>query len=574
MIRTRPSSPQAPLMKSIYALPLLFGALALSACGDNDGLPGNPDIAPGVVVYGIRGDAELVKFNREAPGTVRSIGTIVVGNGEQVVGLDFRPAGGNLHAITSAGRSLIIDPGTALATAIQPIMGAGTELTGDRFGVDFNPAANALRIIGDDGLNLRVPTAALVSPAPASPVDTLVDGRMGVLQGVTAAAYTFPLAAPAAPTPATTLFVIDTESDQLFTQDANVGRLTSVGALGVDASAANGYDIVQVGSANEHYALLTVGATTSLYSLNTATGAATALGALPADTYRGLIVETVEAQPNQRVVSALAESGTDYAVVSRLLDTATGTLTDDGEFPIANLPAGESLIGMDVRTTPMEPGVPVQAYAVSLSGRIYSLQEVEVGGQLVSLSAVQVAMLSFPPAPAPQALAGTSFGVDFNPRADLLRIVSNTGQNLRVNLQAGRVIADAPRAAGFAFVDGTTRLVAPAPQIVATAYRAAPAMGTFQFALDARDSSLYRVAVPNDGALVRVGPLGVTLDPTAEHSLDISGTADANVLAALRVAGQGRSTLYSVNLDTGAATSLGVIGRAGPVNAVTSRTEN
>ena len=47
------------------------------------------------------------------------------------------------------------------------------------------------------------------------------------------------------------------------------------------------------------------------------------------------------------------------------------------------------------------------------------------------------------------ALAGTAFGVDFNPRADLLRIVSNTGQNLRVNLQAGRIIADVAREAGF-----------------------------------------------------------------------------------------------------------------------------
>ena len=43
------------------------------------------------------------------------------------------------------------------------------------------------------------------------------------------------------------------------------------------------------------------------------------------------------------------------------------------------------------------------------------------------------------------ALSGTSFGVDFNPAADRLRIVSDTGQNLRHNVNAGGVtVTDAP----------------------------------------------------------------------------------------------------------------------------------
>lgn len=571
-ITLRPAPAPAWMRKLAVVGAIAVSGLTLSACDDNGGLP--TQVGPGTVVYGVRGDAELVKFNQQAPGTVVTVGNINVGTGEQVVGLDFRPADGNLHAITSTGRSLIIDPATALTTVIQPITGTGTELTGDRFGVDFNPAANALRIIGDDGLNLRVPTAALVSPAPATAVNTVVDGRMGYLQGLTAAAYTNPN--PGAM--GTVLFVIDTANDRLFTQDANVGRLTLVGALGVDATAANGYDVVQVGDVNEHYALLTVGAVTSLYGINPTTGAATVIGPFPAGTYRGLIVETSEDDADVRFVAALSESGTDYTVVSLALDTSNNSLTADAVLPIEGLATGETLIGFDVRTTSMEPGLDI-GYAVASSGAIYGLEDDAVDPVL---NATLVANLSFPPAPAPQALAGTSFGVDFNPRADLLRIVSDTGQNLRVNLQAGRMIAGADgvpvaRAAGFAFVDGTTRLVAPAPQIVATAYRAAPAMGTFQFALDARDSSLYRVAVPNDGALARVGALGVTLpvnaDGAARQSFDISGAADVTVLAAMRAAGQAQSTLYSVDLATGAATAIGAIGSAGPVNAITARVE-
>lgn len=179
-------------------------------------------------------------------------------------------------------------------------------------------------------------------------------------------------------------------------------------------------------------------------------------------------------------------------------------------------------------------------------------------------------MLSFPPAPAPQALAGTNFGVDFNPRADLLRIVSDTGQNLRVNLQAGRVIAGADgvsvaRAAGFAFVDGTKRLGDLLPEAISTAYRGAALPGVvpldFQYIIAARDNSLGRVVVPNDGAIDTVGPLGVTLDADAASSFDISGAScDTLKLAALVPSGGTQSVLYTINLQTGAATMVGPIG--------------
>lgn len=585
MTQTKKHSPSSAPTKNILLLSAMAaGVLALSACGgssnnNNNNPDPDPDpVGPGTIVYGVRDAAELVRFNAEAPDNVESVGNIMVGNGETVVGLDFRPgeANGELHAITSTGRSLIVDPDTAMVTEIQPITGEGTTPEGDLFGVDFNPAANALRIIDNDGLNLRVPPAALVAPAPAEAVNTFVDGRMGYLQGVTAAAYTNPN--PPAMGGTTELFVIDTDNDTLYLQNPpNNGILVERGDLGVDASAAPGYDIVQVGDTNEHYALLTVGTTTSLYSLNATTGAATLIDALPAGTYKGLVVEGEgeEFAANERLVFALVEDGADYSVNDFLLDTTAGTLTPSGSFSVAGLPDGETLIGLDVRTTSLVDGLDT-GYAVGRTGAIYSLIDDETIA--TQINATEFATLSFPPAPAPQALAGTNFGVDFNPRADLLRIVSDTGQNLRVNLQADRMIPGADgvpvaRAAGFAFVDGTTRLASPAPQIVATAYRAAPTAGTFQFALDARDSSLYRVAVPNDGALVQVGPLGVDLSADAEQSLDISGADDVSVLAALRATGATQSTLYSVDLATGAATSLGVIGEDGPVNAVTARVE-
>ena len=41
-----------------------------------------------------------------------------------------------------------------------------------------------------------------------------------------------------------------------------------------------------------------------------------------------------------------------------------------------------------------------------------------------------------------QPLQGTSFGVDFNPTVDRLRIISDTGQNLRTNVADGSTNVD------------------------------------------------------------------------------------------------------------------------------------
>ncbi|WP_273454608.1 DUF4394 domain-containing protein [Nevskia ramosa] len=564
---------------------LAIAALTMAGCADQfDSVatpvdpgtppidPGTPPVDPVATVFGIRGGAELVRFSPDSPATVTSIGAISgLGAGETILGIDFRPADGNLYAVTSAGRVLTVDPATGIASSIQPITGDGTALTALRYGIDFNPVANALRIIGDDGLNLRVPTAALVSPAPAVPVAAIVDGRMGYLRGVTAAAYTNPESGSS-----TTLFVIEADTDTVYTQDANVGRLTRVGSLGVDAVAVNGYDIYQSGVSNEHYALLTTAAGSAIYKINPLTGAATLFSQpLPAADYRSLVVVNDDRldEPGTRAFALLVRTPSGDVVVGFRLDALTGVVTAGPvTLPVNGLADGEHLVGISERTASTVGFIGGGGYGVSDQNRVLALpiQNAQNGFATATVNAQPIGTLSTP-------LAGSRFGIDFNPRADLLRIVGDTGQNLRVNVEEGRVIADAPRAAAFAFVDGTTRTVEPAPQIVATAYRAAPIGGTFQYAIDASNSSLVRVAVPNDGALVVVGPLGVSLPASApgaaEQSLDIAGTADQFVFAALRTTGSPLSTLYRIDLDTGAATAIGPIGNSGAVNAISSRVQ-
>ena len=95
-------------------------------------------------------------------------------------------------------------------------------------------------------------------------------------------------------------------------------------------------------------------------------------------------------------------------------------------------------------------------------------------------------------------LSGSAFGFDFNPTVDRIRIVSDTGQNLRANPDTGAVVS----------VDGSLRY-APTdvaagrdPDVVGAAYTNPdndPATGTTLFDLDAGPDALVVQAPPNDG---------------------------------------------------------------------------
>jgi hypothetical protein len=115
--------------------------------------------------------------------------------------------------------------------------------------------------------------------------------------GATAAGYTNNFAG----TTSTTLYVIDTNSDTLNIQNPpNNGTLVAVGALGVDASAVNGFDIAR--GDNAAFAALTVGGATNLYRINLQTGAATIIGAITGATggLRGLAASFDNAAAGKR----------------------------------------------------------------------------------------------------------------------------------------------------------------------------------------------------------------------------------------------------------------------------------
>src|SRR5262249_5720877 len=138
---------------------------------------------------------------------------------------------------------------------------------------------------------------------------------------------------------ATTLYAIDSNTDQLFTQVPAAGTLTLVGNLGVDTTGQVGFDISPVN--NQAFASLTPsGATSSrLYSINLATGAATLIGTIG----RGTTLRALAS----RTPTVLSFSG-NASFVSQLYFDLLGRLPDTagGQAAIAFLEQGGSRIAL------------------------------------------------------------------------------------------------------------------------------------------------------------------------------------------------------------------------------------
>lgn len=195
---------------------------------------------PSLRGFGLTSSDVLVRFPVDSPGILTRIGP-VTGLIEDIslVGMDFRVQDGLLYGVGNLGGVYTISRSTGAATPVSQLT---VPLTGTQFGVDFNPAADALRVISDQSQNLRhsvvtdtttadTPlTNPAVPPAPAAPAT-----------GVTMAGYTNNDLDSGS---GTTLFDIDTDLDRVAIQaPANSGTLNPTGTIGRDALAGGDIDV-------------------------------------------------------------------------------------------------------------------------------------------------------------------------------------------------------------------------------------------------------------------------------------------------------------------------------------------
>lgn len=223
---------------------------------------------------------QLLLVNSAAPGSVLSAFAITgLQTGESILGIDFRPATGELYALGSSSRLYTLNTTSGAATAVGAA-GAFT-LSGTLFGFDFNPTVDRIRVVSDAGQNLRLnPNGSL----------TATDGPLnGAASGATGAGYTNSFAGTAS----TTLYVVDAGSDALYIQNPpNAGTLVRVGGLGLDIGGVQGFDIAFPG--NTAFAAFSTGGTSGLYTVDLTSGAATLVGTLGSgQTVTGLAVAPV-----------------------------------------------------------------------------------------------------------------------------------------------------------------------------------------------------------------------------------------------------------------------------------------
>jgi FG-GAP repeat. len=465
-------------------------------------------------IFAVTSTNQLIRFNSRTPGTVVTVGSITgLQGGENVVGMDFRPATGQLIALGSNSRLYSINKMTGVATFISTL---STPLSGTSFGVDFNPTVDRLRIVSNSGQNLRVSV-----PNGAAIVDGAINGPTTSVDG---AAYTNSFNGATT----TTLFDVSATTDTLYTQNPpNNGTLVPVGAgLGIDITSVNGLDISSID--NSALGAFTVGGITRLYSVSTTAGTASLVGTIGTGTTTivGFAAET--ATTSNFLVYGLTVGNNLIKFNSSRPNTILSTTA------ITGLQGGESLLGIDFRPATG------RLFGLGSTNRIYTIN-------VATGAATSVGTLTTP-------LLGTNFGFDFNPVPDRIRITSDLEQNLRANPNDGTNVVDGVLAYAVGDVNAGAN-----PNIVASGYTNSFA-GTTTTTLYNIDSNLDILTIqnpPNNGTQNTVGSLGV--DATGEAGFDI-GRGSNTALAALQVPGGTSSALYSVNLTTGSAAIIAPIG--------------
>ena len=468
----------------------LLVIFTVSSCKKGEPIINLPLFGPNQEFYALA-DNKLVKFNagniKTAVSQVAVTGLIT--STEKLVSIDFRPATGELYAVSNASIIYIIDATTGKARAVTG--NAFTPaLSGEVVSLDFNPVVDRIRIVTNTGQNLRLnPETGLVVATDGAISNTNING----------VAYNNNFAGAET----TTLYDIDFAAKVLYKQDPpNNGTLVKVGDLQLDLGTNVSFDI----SADGKNALA-IGKTVTqhnLYTINLATGLAELVGRFPSS----LNIQGIAMPVNQMA----------YAISANNLLFINLTQSNILSKAITGLQNGETILGMDMRPANG------QLYALGSTNRLYT---VNIGTGAFT----EVGQLN-------PSLAGTNFGFDFNPVADLIRVVSNTGQNLRVNPTTAAVTVDA---------NITTATATLSAAAYTNNFKGANA--TALYVIDHTLDRLFSQEA-NTGILTAIGDLKVNVE--SANGFDVISTTTTNTAYGIFTV-EGKNSIYRIDLATGSA---------------------
>lgn len=443
--------------------------------------------------------------------------------------LDFQPATGTLFVLSStsnnvapnAGQIYTVNPDNGYLNPIGSTFLLNT--TSTSIHIDFNPVANAIRVISSDGLSLRVNanTGALIA------TDSYVIYN-ATLTPVTVSGIAYSNNQANATT--TTLYAFDA-TNNLTTiggagQSPNLGQAYIVGASGVAITLPMGLDISNAGVA---YASDSAGV---IYTVNLATGAFTNLGATSVpmiDIAVKLAVPTPSG--NTSVVNPLTDKF--FAV------TSTNILLSFNSSSFGNPYAGPTISGITAghtfRSIDYQPA----------SGQLWGLSTV-VGASATStaqLYVVDTVLGYFAPKGSTFTIAtnSTSVHIDFNPVANAIRLISADGYNARINPTTFALTVDGP----VAYASGDVNANA-AVNVAQIAYsnNFNGSTTTTLYGYDSSLNILTTITPPNNGTQNTVGASGITAGVNGPVGLDISSNG--------QVWASANSIIYPVSGNTGA----------------------
>ncbi|MBL8359418.1 MAG: DUF4394 domain-containing protein [Rubrivivax sp.] len=257
---------------------ILPAALALAGCASLQEPEGPPRKE---TVYAVTDAAELIRFNAGQPRRILDRKPLSgLEPGDRLAGIDFRVARGVLYALSTSGRLYTLDAASGRLTRVgtQP-----APLSAARHEVDFNPVADRIRVIADDGSNLRLhPDTGAVAATDPALAYAPGDPHAGRAPRIAGAAYTYNKRNDKL----TTNYAIDLALGTLVTQGSregvepavspNTGRLYTVGPLGTGAVDRASFDIADID--NTALAALQQGGRTALHLVDLASGRATRIG--------------------------------------------------------------------------------------------------------------------------------------------------------------------------------------------------------------------------------------------------------------------------------------------------------
>ncbi len=532
--------------------------------------------ALGQTIYGLQTDNTLVSFPAASPGTVSTVGVISgVTAGQTLVGMDFRPATGELFALgydqpTSTARLYTLNLVTAVATPVGPgdfTLALGAESAAN-IGVDFNPTVDRIRVVSADiNADFRLnQITGTVAATDGSLAYAPGDPNVGRNPNVGAVAYTNSYLGATS----TTLYDVDLVPNTpvgnttviLATQNPpNAGILNTVSSDPGQPAQLVDLDIdvyttlstgAQTGYAVARYDIAPGASVNLLGTINLATGAIVNTGPVgpgptptPVVDIAVLIDRTLPAVTGniawalQTTQNAFVTFDTDNPTFIRSLRPITG-ITEPQIAGFESRPATGELFAMGYD-------------AGTEAARLYNVNPMT--GVATAIGA------------GPVVLTGLGAGpivFDFNPTVDRIRVESVSGKNFRLNPNDGAIAATD---GDLAYAVGDIRF-GTVPTIGSGAYTNSfgGSSSTVLYTIDEALNQLNNQTPANAGTQNTVGPLGLLLDPADRtNDLDIRyqpGVITANFafLTANVVGGGGFDNLYTVNLTSGMASLVGRIG--------------